>query len=211
MAFPSEIESDVLDRVKLMVELGFESEPEIVDVSGYIFEDEPGCPAMSWIGRATRERLNDHLQSQNQWQRPTDVERLDGVFDRLRALGILALHYAGETQQQCIQTVMTQTAFARARGAPVRGCLFYSTQDAERAVQGGLLLLGFGALPAERRPSTPADNAAVGEEVADALRSAGFRVEWDGTSSGRLGVDLTWRAPRRPDGAPLLSAALYAQ
>jgi hypothetical protein len=74
---------------------------------------------------------------------------------------------------------------------PSRGYTFYHQQDTERAVDGGGVLLTYGATGGTEEASLK-----IGHEVVAALKAAGLQPVWDGTVRKRIGVPLEWQRRR---------------
>ncbi|WP_017584602.1 DUF6891 domain-containing protein [Nocardiopsis valliformis] len=112
-----------------------------------------------------------------------DSERLTAAFADLDAAGILAReNYA------CCNSCATaelageaeQLRGERARGGlpPVRGYVYYHRQDAERLAP----FLGFGSYVED----SPAEHAAVGREIVEALRCHGLAPGWGGDPNQKI-------------------------
>ena len=123
----------------------------------------------------------------SEWRAVRD--RVTVVFDALAADGIVALHEAGQTQEDGF----ADCAEASDGRAGVIGFCFYTRQDAKRAKRARRLALAFWGAPG----GDPEDMERVGTMVVAAFRRHGFVVQWDGTGATRPVVDLTvtrWRA-----------------
>ncbi|GGB25867.1 hypothetical protein GCM10011492_15020 [Flexivirga endophytica] len=131
---------------------------------------------------------SERLAEQATWSGPGDHDKVAGVFASLADRGIVArMNFAccqhcghGEIRDE----VDDPSAW--------RGYTFFHAQDAEGlGDEPARLWLAFGAF--DRSDAT---ELAVATDVAEELRAAGLRVEWDGTTSARIQiVDLHWRKP----------------
>ncbi|ASU56810.1 DUF6891 domain-containing protein [Nocardiopsis dassonvillei] len=140
--------------------------------------------------------LAEHVQRQRRWPARTDGERLTRAFRALDESGVIAREEF-TCCERCARTALEGELAARnSRPAdiPARGYAFYHDQDAAHAVAGSSLTIGFGA-------SHPIRRAAVGEEVAEALRAHGLTVEWDGDPDRKLHVGMDWNRRRFGRGA----------
>ncbi|WP_028646945.1 DUF6891 domain-containing protein [Nocardiopsis sp. CNT312] len=140
--------------------------------------------------------LHDHLHRQRLWPARTDSERLTRAFRALDESGILAREDCS-CCDRCARDAVQAEAEAHsavAEGPNVRGYAFFHERDAEAAMGGGPLWIGFGALHEIR-------HAAVGDEIAQTLRAHGLTVTWDGDPDRKLEVVLDWRRRRRDRGA----------
>ncbi|MBL9088891.1 MAG: hypothetical protein JNM10_17260 [Planctomycetia bacterium] len=90
---------------------------------------------------------------------------------------------------------MQRVADDRDAGRAWRGYAYFHQQDTDAAAEGDGLWLAYGRVEDD---GGLAPDAAVGDEVAAALRAQGLAVDWDGRVETRLHVPMTWRR-RRPD------------
>jgi len=116
--------------------------------------------------------------------------RLAPVFARLREAGLIVLEGAGTTQDDAFQDCSEQYA---AEGRRAVGFCFYTSQDLRRARSSGLLSLGYWGAPEGARVETER----VGHAIVEALRGAGFVVDWPGSSHARPVVVLSEAPPSR--------------
>lgn len=116
--------------------------------------------------------------------------RLASVFAGLRESGLIVREDAGTTQDDGFQDCAEEYTAA---GRKAVGFCFYTSQDLRRARSSGLLPLGYWGAPDGARVETEQ----VGHSIVDALRGAGFTVDWSGSSSGRPVVVLSEAPPTR--------------
>lgn len=115
--------------------------------------------------------------------------RLESVFRSLMKQGIVALHYAGYTQSDGFEDCNEAAAWLEKKGEKVIGCCFYTQQDLEHILHGDGTLLRFSFGNYRERPTAEE----VGRAIADALKSAGFCVQWDGTAERKIAIeDFQW-------------------
>src|SRR5262249_19875076 len=82
-------------------------------------------------------------------------------------------------------------------GRAVHGFAYYPKDSTEEAVDGGVLLVHYGAIERDesgwleigRKP----ENEKVGREVAEALKRHGLAVVWDGDDEHCIEVNLDWK------------------
>lgn len=123
------------------------------------------------------------------WSTPTANDRLEAAFAELDAAGIVALQNAGWTQTDGWEEIGEATEHRQ----NVRGGVFFHSQDTERAMEGGGLMLTFGVVG----EGGAAASAVIGEETAATLRSYGLTVEWNGRVDARLLVKpFIWQKRR---------------
>ncbi|MFI7487900.1 DUF6891 domain-containing protein [Micromonospora echinaurantiaca] len=131
------------------------------------------------------EELSAHLAAQESWPELTDSDRLTAAFRALTAAGIVAR----ENFACCQNCGLSEIGADVPRSIVPRGYAFYHRQDAERGVDGEGVHIAYGLF--EQPPS-----AAVGEEVAAALRAEGLTVRWNGEAGNRIHVPMVWRRRR---------------
>lgn len=188
-------EADVRRAVKMYVWTGFYEAEEIEEIVGEeMFE--PGEVDPDALRSMVAEEFAAKRAAEATWPAETDCDRLDRVFERLDAEGIIALQNAGMTQSDGLEDV-TQVYHESGGDASsrYRGYCFYHGQDLERVVNGGELALAFGHVEGDDR----AKDTAVGHEIKAALEAAGFAVRWPGDARTRLAVTgMKWQRRRGP-------------
>lgn len=143
--------------------------------------------------------LGEHVQRQRRWPSRVDAERLTRAFRALDESGVIAREEFS-CCDRCARSALDgelDARLGRRDALPVRGYAFYHRQDGAHAALGRFLAVGF-------ESTHPLRRAAVGEEVAEALRAHGLTVEWDGDPERKLHVLMDWgrrrlgRAAARP-------------
>jgi hypothetical protein len=124
-----------------------------------------------------------------EWPSVTDWDRLDAVFQKLHADGIVCLHNAGYTLSQGEEDV-GQAWRDRGRDASgLTGYCFYHGQDVEDVVRNGVLALAYGRLSGDI-----ADRLDIARRIVDALLAAGFQTAIPPDADHRIFVtELIWR------------------
>lgn len=195
---------------------GFSTLDEITERALDHFDDDPLTDAettaileQAWEARARAIAAADVANPL-----PDASSRLSAAFRALEDDGILA-----RMDFTCCQSCGHDEIRDERSGAEdERGYTFFHQQDTER-IPDGLLYLAFGAFRAA--PELPADLVArakseddtperaearrevrdrseqiVADTVAGRLREAGLSLDWDGTTSARIAVDVSdWRRP----------------
>ena len=152
--------------------------------------DERDAELARWRERAQRE-LAAHREFEASWVERTHNDRIDAAFAELRRQGIVALQDAGYTMSDGWEDV----AEARARTKDAWGAVFFHRQDVERAVDGGGLMLAFGAFV--RGDDHERESLRLAGVVRDVLAAHGVTTEWAGTLKQRIGVTpFEWRKRR---------------
>lgn len=86
----------------------------------------------------------------------------------------------------------TQLTEARAKGKEAKGAVYYHRQDAECALEAGVLYIGFGAGDGDDSLAMDEQTVEVGKITVQCLREAGLDVTWDGDKWSRITVTI-WR------------------
>jgi hypothetical protein len=121
--------------------------------------------------------VSDNFLDTRPWPASSDVRRLDAVFERLNAQGVLAVHN-GPCCPTCVGGYIWSEAVPAAQeaGRPAIGYVFYTEQTSDSVAEGADLILVCGAVPEleaadERRAATERITALVRQE----LEAAGLR------------------------------------
>lgn len=136
--------------------------------------------AVAWA--AISATAAEQFAAQRDWPDETDNDRLAAAFRRLEDSGILARERLGISMSDGWALIRD----ARDEVESARGAVFYHEQDLPGAV-GGSLMLAFGSLADQ-------PDAAIGAEIAAALREHGLGVDWDGDPQRRICVAMRWQA-----------------
>jgi hypothetical protein len=190
------IRPEVLDELRefvtRLVKGGFMRGGEIPEAGvEYLAGDADPEALRPHAEQMTAEALVQQAEEQKAWPAVTDCDRLDAAFEALDAADILAgqdfscCQNCGHGEMQDLVQEAAET------GHPVRGYAFYHAQDTEAAVDGGPLFIAWGAV----EPGQHAV-AAIGREVAAALRAQGLTVHWEGEATRRIEVALLWQRRR---------------
>lgn len=173
-------EQHVADSIAQWVWSGFYTRDDIEQMMDDIVDDDCDVDALrSLIGPKLREKQ----KAERSWPALTDCDRLDKVFYDLHERGICALANAGYTKSDGYADVAD--AVADAPDGHYTGYCFYHGQDVERAIEGHGVMLAFGDLGDD-----DARGMEVGQAVAEALRQAGFQVDWDGSMQTRINLPV---------------------
>lgn len=182
-------EQHVADSIEQWVWSGFYTHDDIERMTEDIVDDDCDVDGMkSLIGPKLREKQ----KAERSWPVLTDCDRLDKVFHDLHQQGVCALANAGYTMSDGYSDVAE--AVAQAPESHYTGFCFYHGQDVERAVEGDGVMLAFGDLADDE-----ARSVRVGQVIAEALRQAGFQVDWDGSTQTRINLPVfDWKRRTAP-------------
>jgi hypothetical protein len=191
----TELESQIQSLVALEVRGGFGDRDEIIErVLGSLEMEMDGSDTdllEPLVAQSTDEHLQAHQLEQTSWAEPTDCDRLDAVFAELEGAGILVGQNYGDTQDDALAD-LSEVFDEHHDTESLRGYVFYTHQDLERAVESGTLALGFGMANDDGPKAVE-----VGKILADAFKQAGFQVKWNGKTSARIEVGkIDWKRRR---------------
>jgi len=137
------------------------------------------------VDAAARAAFAAYREEQRGWNGDLlDSERLLAAFRDLDLDGVVA-----RADFTCCQSCgMNEIAGLAVPYA--RGYVFCHRQDVDAAARGEGLFLSYGAFGADDDP------AEIGARVMDALHARGLTAEWDGATTSRIHLPLTWRRRR---------------
>ncbi len=184
---------------------GYETEAEIHRriVRDLERDEELPVPEPASIALATklvdRAKVEAHRKAEA-FPASTDNDKLAAAFAELEGAGIVAR----ENFTCCLtcggSEIGQEIDAAGEAGLGVRGYVFFHEQDTSAALEGGALMLAFGAIEPDDEEAT----RAIGHEACEALRAQGLDPVWAGDVKRRIVVPLTWQ--RRPGaGYPALT------
>lgn len=210
----------VREQARELVVPGFATFDEICEaardcVEGGFENDELGRQ----IDAVVREVWDHRLGEQTQWTAPGDFERLSAAFADLERNGIVArMNFTC-----CMQCGTTEIDDERTPSEPDENgypfaqwaYTFFHMQDAERLgdepsdlylsysafrpahdLDPALVAAAFGGDETAKAHMIAHTDQTVGRQVADALRTQGLSVDWNGDNNQRIRVtDVCWRKP----------------
>ncbi|MFD0368665.1 DUF6891 domain-containing protein [Streptomyces sp. NPDC127114] len=182
---PAEIRADLEERVREQLRCGYADRERLTRIA----QEEVFSPEEYPVSREQASALVDRLwlervEEMAGWEGTTDPERITAAFAALGSAGIVAREHF-----TCCRTCGTSEIGAEEGADHARGFVFFHYQCTEGAASGGPLYLLYGGF--DRSPDT---TAAVGGEVAEALRGQGLTVDWDGDPGQAIRVTgLDWR------------------
>lgn len=168
----------IMADIRSVIGTGFEPRERVIETFCHDFADLDPANITAAVDLAT----NDHESSKALWPDVTDWDRLDRSFIDLLSRRVIGMHYAGYDVNDA-RTVFGEHLELHPQPDTVLGYCFYHSQDAERAVRGGGLYLGFGPTDADQDDTV---GLAIGHLVVTALVSAGLFPQWDGAFTSRV-------------------------
>lgn len=182
------LRNHIADRI----EEGFNTAEEIIEATqDFMVHDYHTDYYLEHIEQLTADMLTIRHQQEQEWDAPTDCDRLDRAFDLLSLRGIVA-----RQNFTCCQTcghyeIWEEIQQTEEMGQPVRGYVFYHMQDTESASREGCLFLAYGAT--ERTAESMTE---IAQEIIDALQDVGLITFWNGELNKRIGLELEWQRRR---------------
>ena len=193
---------DIAERVRLAVAGGYDPPDQIIEDLVELVEYDPdaheyiaglGLPLTEHMTTLVNDALALHNAAEASFPEVTDCDRLDSAFDQLATSGILTGQDVGMTMSDVRDDMWAAVDQARRRGQGARGWVAFHRQDVDRVVDTGTLCIAYAAAT-----DLDDDFRLIGTEVAEALRSAGFEVDWNGDPARRIELHgLAWQKRRR--------------
>lgn len=140
---------------------------------------------LAWIQGFAERTMARKRAAEAGWPELTDNDRLDRAFARLNEQGICAVQWAGHDMDEGQEAVVDALREADEAGVAEDhywGVCFFHSQDMDRALDGGGLLLAFDAIGSE----VAADMVRVGQGVCEAMKREGLQTEWNGRADQRI-------------------------
>jgi len=139
----------------------------------------------------TRNELVAHRQLEQTWTERTVNDCIDAAFAALEDEGIVALQDAGYTMSDGWSDVHE----ARDEVDGAWGAVFFHRQDVERGVEGGGLMLAFGAFA--DGDTHEAESLRLAARACEVLGAHGVDTQWSGSIKARVEIKpFEWRKRR---------------
>jgi hypothetical protein len=186
-----EAKSLALALIKTDIAYGFRTDEEIEESVAEQMEEDVDDIDLEWLQLKIKLHSEARAVASKSWAQPTDFQRLAQVFDELVKNKIIALHFAGYTQQDSIGEAVEVAEALRDNGEDPIGYCFYHEQDLERAIgpENPSLLIGFGTFVEGEE-----GERALGQLICTHLGSAGFVLDWDGSEKTRITIlNIDWK------------------
>lgn len=179
--------ADILEEIDISVKSGFYDKEDILsNIEDYLYE----IPFdHEWIRQQINKAYSERLKEQSTWPKITDFDKLVKAFDKLNSSGIVALHNAGITKQDGEGDCEDIHDGLLKKRIQTRGFCYYHWQDVARVVHDDNLFTGFGDFN-----NNDKDCLEIGKQVASALESVGFKLNWDKTIATRIEItNINWQ------------------
>lgn len=185
----NETDKYILGAIHKWVWSGFYTPEEVDQMIDDILEEDANEPMLR---DAVAPEFSRKEEAEKKWPKITDCDRLNTVFAALDKRGVLCLHNSGfEMSDGHTDAFETLSKQPKTR---YFGYCFYHGQDVERAMESGGLMLAFDHVKDE-----DPDKLKVGLALKEELESAGFALEWDGTSDQRINIPkFDWKRRYKP-------------
>ncbi|MFI8323122.1 DUF6891 domain-containing protein [Streptomyces sp. NPDC085529] len=182
---PDAVREELEGRVRQLLRCGYDDRGQLAEAAEEYLVSGDDRPVSREQAEALVDRLwLERVAESAGWEGVTDPERLTAAFAGLERAGIVAREHF-----TCCRTCGTAEIGAEEGADEARGFVYFHRQCTETAADGGPLHLLYGGFD-----GTTDTTAAVGAEVAEALRCQGLAVEWDGDPQAAILVTgLNWR------------------
>lgn len=192
------------DIIVKQIRMGFKSVERLNEYITEIlqYEDLEEEIDATWI----RQQIENEYAKQmnlaiNDWGYPTDPILLAQAFDKLRSLGIIAIHNAGYTTSHGEADVIELESALREHGIQSKGYCFYHEQDLERALDANHPELPLTFQKVDN--SDPAVTAEIGHTIVDILRTNGLNANWSGDINEKITISpILWNKVYEEDNIP---------
>ncbi len=113
-----------------------------------------------------------------------NFNKLEEAFKALDSKGIVAIHNCGYDIEEGVSDAFELNVHLINNNFHPDGFCFYSFEDIEEAIEEEKLKITFGDFENDEDKALK-----IGEIVADALKSAGFYLIWDGTINNQIEIN----------------------
>lgn len=192
----AELRGDLREYIRTRITVGLDDPVDIVEYALNDFSEYDVDARLTAAAQAiVQQEIAVHQAEQANWPATTDCDRLDAAFGELETVGIVARQNFTCCNSCGVAEIGGDVAPDRIDY--VRGYAFYHQQDTQGAIESGSLFVSYGTFSHDPAiEADPARTAAVGEEIAAALRRHDLTVDWDGDPDTRIHVALSWRRRR---------------
>ncbi len=168
------MDQDLVDEIEYLIELltksGFFDVDEIEEILEDQFIEEDIDFSKFNIS------LNDFTN--------INFNKLEEVFKALALKDIVAIHNCGYDIEEGVGDAFELNVHLINNKLHPEGFCFYSFEDIEEAIEDEKLKITFGDFENDEKKALQ-----IGEIVADALKSAGFSLIWDGTINNQIEIN----------------------
>jgi|GEM_PF-397395 len=175
----TENEEFICESIFNQIRMGFLSISEIKENIIEEIEDNGFDKEMSekWALEIIDKEYQKVISESENWESPTDTEKLIEAFDELCRNNIIALHNAGYTTSDGEYEVVEVERNLRENQITSEGYCFYHEQDLSRAVslENPSLYIAFQKVDNSDNEVT----LGVGRKVVKVLTKKGFEIEWN--------------------------------
>lgn len=188
----TENEKYIYDHFLISIKSGFESLEDIIEGALEAVEEEGWQREVSeeWVTETLTREYEKNLSDSKTWSKETDTEKLRLVFDKLRKNKIVTAHSIGYDTSEAIYDIQEIWQELEDHDIHPIGYCYYHGQDLERVIETGDLCIGFSGV----KEKNEKEAIGIGNKVVDALKEAGFTVEWNNSASERIIVtNFNWQ------------------
>ena len=168
------MDQDLVDEIEYLIELLTKSGFFDVDEIGEILEDQFIEEEIDFS--KFKISLNNSAN--------INFNKLEEVFKALSRNDIVAIHNCGYDIEEGVADAFELNVHLINNKFHPEGFCFYSFEDIEEAIEEEKLKITFGDFENNENKALE-----IGEIVADALKSAGFNLNWDGTINNQIEIN----------------------
>jgi hypothetical protein len=173
----------MFDQVRQLVRAGTTKKELFDSVKGMTYDPKTAEVAGKLRGYAAK-LWNQAEAEERTWKGVSTNDRIDAAFEDLTRAGVFSAQ-----NFTCCSSCGHGEAAGIMGETRARGYVFYHQQDTERGVEGGGLMLAYGAHEGE----SPAIEA-IGREICDMLERYGIPHRWNGSGDTRIEISpFEWR------------------
>ncbi|WP_298514427.1 hypothetical protein [uncultured Kordia sp.] len=182
------IKDEALAQIQKEILLGFYDEATIAEIIQDLFYDVENFDS-DWLNAEIRKQFTHHQKTSQQWQKPTDFDRLVSVFDQLNKEKIVSLHRAGYTRQDAEGDCREIIDELSNLGIQAKGYCYYHTQDAERVMEEEVLFIGFDSVNFNDEVALE-----IANRIIELLQENNFQTSWNNSVETRIKIlNINWQ------------------
>jgi hypothetical protein len=178
-------EADVVRFARQLVRGGYDSYDDIISSVRDCAEDR--LPQSFEAAKIVESEIRALKEDQLTWPVSTDFDRLQDAIFALERKGIVTRQHFTCCQTCGHAEIGDEIAKYEAAGRQAHGYAFFHQQATESAVEGGDINFAYGIV-GDRHSA-----AEIAQQVADQIRAAGLRVDWNGKDTTCVMVGLDWK------------------
>lgn len=177
-----------ISTARTLIRGGFETREEVIEYTNDLLEDEKirNVNATEIVDREIEALCNE----QEYWPVETDNDRLERVFERLEAVGIISRQNFTCCGTCGAAEIDYEVEDFEEQGLRARGYVFFHQQATESAVEGYGINFSYGSF---KKNASDRDHEAIAQDLVRELKDKEFEVDWNGKLSMCVMVEIDWK------------------